>query len=166
MSTLFPIASFSSMDIDEANELLVLWNHRMGPICRPQFQPDIAHALYHGDRPVALTVTSQMITSHAAREASYLTRDNTIELSRLCACRPGLCRVALRLWREFVFSEMSHEFAMSYQDADIHSGNIYRFDGWQRIAFSPKGGRDRRSGAEGRNKWIWQWPPIKLISHS
>jgi hypothetical protein len=85
-----------------------------------------------------------------------LTRANTIELARLCAVRPGLCRVALRLWREFVFPRMGYEVAISYQDADLHNGNTYRFDGWTREAFSHSG-TDKRSGRKGRNKWIWVW---------
>ncbi len=44
----------------------------------------------------------------------------------------------------------------SYQDADMHSGNTYRFDGWTRIGFSSSG-TDIRSGRKGRRKWIWHW---------
>jgi hypothetical protein len=48
--------------------------------------------------------------------------------------------------------------AISYQDAALHSGNLYRFDGWQRRAFSHSG-TDTRSGRPGRDKWIWVYPP-------
>jgi hypothetical protein len=90
----------------------------------------------------------------------YMTRANTIELARLCASRSGLCRVALRLWREGVFPLFGVQYAMSYQDADLHSGNTYRFDGWRRVAFSSSG-TDQRSGRKGRRKWIWQWEKQK-----
>ena len=86
-----------------------------------------------------------------------MNRDNTIELSRLCASRGGLCRVALRLWREFVFPAMGYEFAVSYQDADLHNGNTYRFDGWERVGRA-RSGTDTRSGRPGRDKWVWVWP--------
>lgn len=86
----------------------------------------------------------------------HLTRENTCELSRLCAERPHLCRVALRLWREFVFPQLGYRYVISYQDADMHSGNTYRFDGWKRAGFSSSG-TDTRSGRRGRRKWIWVW---------
>jgi hypothetical protein len=159
LAGLFPVVTFDACDVAVANELLVAWGHKMGPIKRPQFVPDRAHVLYFGEQPVALTVMSQLITPRLGVGMEYMVRENTIELSRLCACRPGLCRVALRLWREFVFEPSTYEFAVSYQDADLHSGNTYRFDGWREVGYSPRGGPDKRTGRRGRNKKIWQWPP-------
>lgn len=130
---LFPAVSFGPFPLFEANSLLELWGHKMGPLKRGN-QGAWCHALIHEGRPVALTT------------ASYL--------SRLCAERSGLCRVALRLWREFVFPSLPFRYAMSYQDADLHSGNTYRFDGWRRVARS-RSGPDTRSGRPGRDKWIW-----------
>lgn len=158
MSSLFPIVSFDGISLPEANALLVQWEHKMGPCNRPSFKADIAHALYHGSEPVAVTITSQLISETMGAKLPYMTRQNTIELSRLCACRPGLCRVALRLWREFIFAEMPYCWAVSYQDADLHNGLTYRFDGWQHVGDSHSG-TDQRSGRAGRNKKIWQWPP-------
>jgi hypothetical protein len=90
-----------------------------------------------------------------------LTRRDAVELSRLCVARPDLCRVALRLWRSFVFSVLARErgyrWAVSYQDAALRSGNLYRFDGWVRIGRS-RSGVDPRTGRKGRNKAIWGWP--------
>jgi hypothetical protein len=68
----------------------------------------------------------------------------------------------LRMWRELVFPALPQAFAISYQDADLHNGNTYRFDGWLRLRFSRAGGIDRRSGKKGRNKWIWGWPANQL----
>lgn len=89
-----------------------------------------------------------------------LTRHDAIELSRLCAVRPDLCRVALRLWRFFVFSAIAAargcRWAVSYQDAVLHSGNLYRFDGWVTLGRS-RSGTDSRSGRRGRRKVIWGW---------
>ena len=114
------------------------------------------YALYENGRAVALTMAASLIRECVGGGADYMVRENTIELARLCAERPGLCRVALRLWREFVFPKMGYRYAMSYQDADLHNGNTYRFDGWKRVAFSHSG-TDTRSGRPGRSKWIWQW---------
>ncbi len=150
------IASFSPITIHEANEALVDWNHRMGPLHRGN-QGATCHGLWHGEELVAVTMVSTLITEDADYGGSFpVRRDNCCELSRLCAARPGLCRVALRLWREFVFPTLGYRYAISYQDADLHSGNTYRFDGWKRVAFS-RSGTDMRSGRKGRNKWIWVW---------
>ncbi len=73
------------------------------------------------------------------------------------------CRVALRLWREVVFPATCKQWALSYQDADAHTGNTYRFDGWHRVGYSHSG-TDTRSGRTGRNKWLWVWPspPVRI----
>lgn len=66
--------------------------------------------------------------------------------------------MALRLWREFVFPGLGVPIVISYQDADLHNGNTYRFDGWERIGYARAGGDDSRSGRKARNRWIWAWP--------
>lgn len=152
--SLFPAVTFDSFPLGEANDLLARWGHKMGPIHRGD-QRGWSHALRHEGRVVALTTASYLIAP-VVGNAPHLRRENTVELSRLCAERSGLCRVALRLWREFVFPSLGFEFAMSYQDADLHNGNTYRFDGWQRVARS-RSGTDTRSGRPGRDKWVWVW---------
>jgi hypothetical protein len=152
---LIPLISFEQIDLYSANECLVAWKHKMGPLQRGN-QSGLHYALMHEGRIVAVAMTSTLIRECVGGGLKHLTRENCCELSRLCAERAGLCRVALRLWREFVFPVTRYEFAISYQDADIHNGNTYRFDGWQRQAFSSSG-TDSRSGRKGRNKWIWVW---------
>lgn len=152
--TLFPLVTFEAISDDEANRCLVAWWHKMGPLNRPM-DSGAAFALMEDGSPLAVAIHSSLIRETVAT-APELNRENCIELSRLCASRPGLCRVALRLWREFVFPTLGYDFAISYQDADLHNGNTYRFDGWKRIGFSHSG-VDKRSGRKGRNKWIWKW---------
>ena len=154
--TLLPIITFDTIQLDVANECLIQWGHKMGPLHRGN-QGATCYALYHDGRPVAVTTASNLIAPRVGN-APHLLRENTVELSRLCAERSGLCRVAIRLWREFVFPTLPYQYAVSYQDADLHSGNTYRFDGWKRVSFS-RSGTDTRSGRPGRNKWCWQWPP-------
>jgi hypothetical protein len=161
MKGLFPIVSFDVISLPEANELLIRWEHKMGEFNRPNYGDALCHALYAEDVPVALTICSRLIPAQMGAGIEYLTRENTIELARLCACRPGLCRVALRLWREFVFPALPYEYAVSYQDTGLHTGNTYRFDGWQEVGRS-RSGTDKRSGRKGRNKKIWQYPPVLL----
>lgn len=152
---MFPLASFEEIDIASANKLLVEWGHKMGALERGN-EAGKHFALFHHEKPVAIAMTSTLIRECVGGGLKHLTRENCCELSRLCAARPGLCRVALSLWREFVFPQLGYEYAISYQDADLHNGNTYRFDGWKREAFSSSG-TDSRSGRKGRRKWIWVW---------
>jgi hypothetical protein len=151
---LLPFVTFDSCQLLEANYYLVLWGHKMGPVIRGN-QQGLCHALKLEGKPVAIVTTHTLIRETVGNLATC-TRANTVELSRLCADRPGLCRVVLRLWREFVFPNLGYQFAISYQDAALHSGNLYRFDGWTRAAFSHSG-VDTRSGRPGRDKWVWLW---------
>lgn len=152
-----------STTIEEANASLVAWGHRMGPMNRPDYGDLTAQGLYHDGTMVAVACTAGLVRA-AVGNCPWLTRANAIELARLCAVRPGLCRVALRLWREFTFPGIGREFAVSYQDADIHSGNVYRFDGWSRVAYNGGGSVDQRTGRVGRNKWVWVWPKPNLAA--
>lgn len=158
---LFPIAELTPLDLDVCNHLLVEWHHKMGPLKRP-IGTDRCYALLHNSEPVAVATTSTLIRE-AVGGAAELNRENCIELSRLCAVRSGLCRVMLRMWREFIFPASGYRYAVSYQDADLHNGNTYRFDGWKRVGFSHSG-NDPRSGRKGRDKWIWVWelPEVTL----
>ena len=153
------MVTFEPVQLAEANEMLAAWGHKMGPCVRGNAR-GWSHALIHEGKPVAVTITATLIRE-AVGNAPGLNRENTIELARLCASRSGLCRVAIRLWREFVFPVLGYDYAISYQDADLHNGNTYRFDGWQRISRS-RSGTDSRSGREGRDKWIWLYPPDPL----
>lgn len=154
---LIPLATFGAIDIDAANGCLREWGHKMGPINRPGMSKEWCHGLFQGSEIVAVTVAATLIQpAVGGGHGLPMTRDNTIELARLCAVRPGLCRVALRLWREFFLPDLRKPFAISYQDADLHSGQTYRFDGWKRIGFSHSG-TDQRTGRLGRDKWIWMW---------
>lgn len=155
MADLFPLVTFEEISLTRANDCLRAWGHKMGPLERGN-EAGLHYALCHSGEPVAVAMQSTLIREHVGGGQGHLTRENCCELSRLCAARPGLCRVALRLWREFVFSASGYRYAISYQDADLHNGLTYRFDGWTRAGFSSSG-TDQRSGRKGRRKWIWVW---------
>ena len=156
---LSPLISFDAITRDELNACLIAWDHKMGPLNRPSFREGRAHGLRHDGVLVAVTATEQMIPAATAG----LSRDDAFELARVCAARPDLCRVAVRLWREFVFPSISRSWGMpwaiSYQDAALHSGGLYRFDGWERIGYSSSGTDTRGEGParKGRRKVIWGW---------
>lgn len=164
---LFPLVSVVSIEMEAANELLVSWGHRIGPCLRPDFG-SWAHALLIEQQPVAVATTHTLVRERVGGGLSQLTRENAVELSRLCAT-PGssYCRPLLRLWREAIFPRIplasgALRWAISYQDAALHSGNLYRFDGWQRAGFGSSG-RDQRSGRRGRARWIWVWPRLNEL---
>lgn len=147
-----PIAHIEAIDRPTLNRALVSWGHQMGPWGRPEFGKPWLHGLYHNGHLVAVTAAAALIPA----EVCGLSRDQAIELGRLCAVRPDLCRAMLRLWREFVFPALGFAWVISYQDAVLHSGNTYRFDGWTRLGTSSSG-TDARSGKRGRRKVIWGW---------
>lgn len=159
---MFPIASLIPTSETEANDLLVAWGHRMGPLNRGNRAASHAHVLLAHNKPVAVALTSSLIRECVGGGLGHMTRANTVELSRLCAADSWACRVMLRLWRELVFPELGVQFAISYQDVDAHTGNTYRFDGWRRLGYSSSG-TDSRTGRRGRRKniWVWELPKRK-----
>jgi len=153
---MFPLADFVDVPLYEANQMLTSWAHKMGPLLRGNSGAQHCHALRVHGEPVAVACTSSLIREHVGGGLSHLTRENTIELSRVCAAAPWANRVIVRLWREIILPGTGYRYAISYQDAVLHSGNLYRFDGWTRAAYSSSG-TDSRTGRKGRQKWIWLW---------
>ncbi len=151
-----PIAHLAAIPLFEANDLLEKWGHKMGPLNRGNSGSLQVHALLAHGSPVAIATTSSLIRECVGGGLGHMNRSNSVELSRLCAAEPWACRVMLRLWRELVFPATGMRYAISYQDADLHTGNTYRFDGWKRAAYSSSG-PDTRSGRPGRKKWVWVW---------
>lgn len=146
-----PLVGFDSISTEELNDCLVAWGHKMGPLNRPMGAV-WAHGMRHNGELVAVIGTAALISETCAG----FSRREAVELARLCAVRRDLCRPALRLWREFLFPALGYDWAVSYQDEALHTGNVYRFDGWVPLARSCSG-PDRRSGRKGRNKTIWGW---------
>lgn len=161
-----PLAHVDAIDRSEANRLLVAWGHRMGPYTRPSHTIDAHHALFQNGESVAVAVSGETVGQVVGQTG--ITRGEVVELARLCAARPNLCRVMLRIWREMIFPAVAERhnrrMAISYQDRDLHNGNTYRFDGWVRIA-QCQSGDDRRSGRKGRKMAIWGWPPQECAAH-
>jgi hypothetical protein len=150
-----PLIAFEAIELRDLNRCLVAWDHKMGPWNRPTHRGWF-HGLLHNGRIVAVAAAGDLIRETCAG----LTRSEALELARMCAERPNLNRVALRLWREFVLPGLAARhgwsWAVSYQDAALHSGNLYRFDGWAKLGESSSG-TDKRSGRRCRRKVIWGW---------
>lgn len=156
-----PLVAFDAITIAEINRCLVAWDHKMGPLNRPDYGFARFHGLRHAGELVAVVAADQLIPP----KTCGLSRRQAFELTRLCACRPDLCRVVLRLWREFVFPALATawqmQWAISYQDRHLHQGDVYRFDGWLPIGETRSGTDKRAAGGKrkGRNKRVWGWHP-------
>lgn len=157
-----PLVSFDMISQAELNRCLVEWDHKMGPWQRPDYGSARFHGMRHNGELVAVLASDRLISE----EVAGLSREQAFELARVCAVREHLNRAALRLWREFVFPQICRErgtsWVISYQDAVIHSGNLYRFDGWVQLGKS-RSGTDARSGRKGRSKVIWGYQLRNLV---
>lgn len=156
-----PIAHLEQIDRRELNRCLTDWGHRMGPLSRPAFAIDSCHALFQHGEPVAITAASDTVREVVG--STGLRRDEVVELARLCAARRDLCRPMLRLWREMLLPAIAEAHgrwaAVSYQDEALHSGDIYRFDGWMLLGRAGRGGApDKRTGRIPRRMKVWGWP--------
>ena len=153
-----PLASFDLIDRDEANACLVRWAHQMGAINRPLFRDPIDFGLRRGRELIAVATADTLI-----RPTAQLERSNAFELSRLCAATSRATRLMLRLWTEIGYPEIVRAWgtpwAISYQNAVLHVGDLYRFDGWVKLAYST-GGRDPRAlfnTVTARRRVLWGW---------
>lgn len=145
------LVTLEPVPLRDAKRLLTQWFHQHGPISRP-VRTDAHLVRAHGE-PVAVLTTSELVCPPVAGE---FYRDDAIELSRLCCADPSWSRVALRLWRNTVFPMYRRRWAVSYQDTALHRGDLYRFDGWIRLA-DTRPGADRRTGRKPTPKVVWGW---------
>lgn len=159
-SLLTPIAHLEAIERRDLNRLLVAWGHRMGPYSRPSYAIEAHHALFQHGEPVAVVAAGETVREVVG--STGVRRDQAVELARLCAARRDLCRPMLRLWREMILPDLivahRRDVAVSYQDEALHSGDLYRFDGWLLLGKAGGGGRDGRTGRPGRKMRVWGWP--------
>ncbi|WP_434619258.1 hypothetical protein [Azospirillum sp. B2RO_4] len=160
-----PLVSFDPIDLGDLNQCLTDWGHKMGPWLRPSYGDDWFFGMRHNGQLVAVTASCALMTP---RCAAGLSRTEAFELGRVCAAAPDWCRAILRLWRMTVYPALcatrGYQWAISYQDAVLHRGDLYRHDGWVRLAFSRgASSTDPRTGRKGRDKWVWGWHPDPLV---
>lgn len=157
-----PLIGVYPVDIGKANEMLVAWGHKLGAVNRPFRQE--AYALELNGLMISIAVSAS-----AVNHAGGYRRNEIVELARLASCEPWANRVMLRLWRQIcapMWACWPVKAAISYSHNAMHTGNLYRFDGWRAIktdcGSSGGGGwsRKRCSGDVVNGKktlWVWDY---------
>lgn len=169
-----PIAGLTPISLPWANTLLDRWGHYLGPCERPfGFE---AWALEVESRAVAVAVSCSTVSEHISGEDSdgpvRFVRGELVELARLCADpdQRWATRPMLRLWREVAAPRWPYwpvTAAVAYSQNRRHAGDIYRWDGWTRIAdkcgSSGGGAWSRKRCATdavhgAKSLWLWRYP--------
>ncbi len=159
-----PVVGLYQIAVHRANELLAMWGHKLGPCGRP-FHSEAFAIEFHGD-PIAVAISASVVNG----PVGGLERDQVVELARLAARVRWANRVMLRLWRETcapAWPCWPVRAAVSYSHNAMHSGNLYRFDGWEKVredcGSSGGGGTWGRPRADGdavrgsKTLWLWRY---------
>lgn len=162
--SLFPLASFVQVDQWEADRALEQSEHYLGPCDRPFGKQSFG--LLVGGRLVSVAVSASTVSESCAGRH----RTEVVELARL-GTLPGhraWTRVALRCWREIAPEIWGGEYwpvkaCVSYSNETRHKGDVYRFDGWRKVAVMPgSGGGGTWTGKQPREDkavWLYELPP-------
>ena len=167
LASLLPMSltdGFVPCDLDEANDLLVRWGHNLGAVHRP-FRSESWAFLVDG-RPVSVAVSASVVSSTVAG----FRRGEVVELARLASAERWANRLMLRWWREVAAQRWECwpvRAAISYSQNARHSGDLYRFDGWEKVSDdcgSTGGGAWSRKRyatdavAGKKTLWVWRYP--------
>lgn len=158
-----PISGLYPVSVDDANRFLELVGHRLGPCNRP-FGQEAFGLEVDGDL-VAVAISASIVNGPVA---GY-DRGEVVELARLAASVPWANRIMLRLWRELCAPRWRYwpvRAAISYSHNGMHRGDLYRFDGWEKVrddAGSSGGGswsrkRYATEAVHGKKSlWVWRY---------
>lgn len=140
-----PIAAFDTVENGLADMKLMEWGHWLGGCNRPFGRQSFG--LFIGGDLLAVSVSASTVNARCGG----FERGEVCELARLCSHpdHRDLTRVMLRLWRKIAPQVWGDRFwpvkaLVSYSNAIRHTGDIYRFDGWKKVA-------DVRGGSAGVN---------------
>jgi hypothetical protein len=161
-----PMVSLTVIEPDEANGLFVAWGHRLGACNRPFTQ--MGYALLLDGEPISAAMSASTV---GATSGGY-PRQEVVELARLCS-RPHFAwstRVMIRLWRAVCaprWPDWPIIAAVSYQQNAHYTGNIYRFDGWEKVDGDCGASTQRNHGRPAyedapqtrgsKSLWIWKY---------
>jgi hypothetical protein len=156
--SLFPLACWDRLPDHEADAALLAWGHWLGACARPFGRQSFG--LWLAGDLVSVAVSASTVTA----TCGGYPRGEVVELARLCSHpdRRDLTRVALRLWRVTAPAEWTAAYwpiraLVSYANALRHKGDLYRFDGWQKVADVPGGvaGGGWQQGKRYERKSVW-----------
>ena len=132
---IFPLITFDLIPNEVADERLKEWGHWLGGCNRPFGRQSFGLSI-EGD---VLSVAVSASTVNAT--CGGVPRQECVELARLCSApaHRDLTRPALRLWRKIAPVAWTRKYwpvraLVSYSNAIRHKGDIYRFDGWKKVA--------------------------------
>jgi antitoxin VapB len=159
-----PMAGLYPLPVDEANRLIVdRWQHKLGAVNRPFRQE--AYALELRGATVAVATSGSIVNGPVAGYE----RNEVVELTRLAGER-WATRIMLRLWREVcapAWDCWPVLAAVSYSVNALHTGDLYRFDGWEKVredagATRPTAAWGKpgvsRGAADGyKTLWVWRY---------
>jgi len=171
-----PICGGYPIDVEEANRLLIEWNHKLGPVERP-FRQEAFGLEICGKGLIAVAVSGSIINgpisirNDEGEVVRSYDREEVVELTRLASNVKWANRIMIRAYRELLAPAWKCwpvKAVVSYSKNEMHSGNTYRFDGWAKIndncgarqAMLNRGKRrygndDPRAGS--KSLWIWEY---------
>lgn len=159
--SLMPLATFDFIDEHEANRACERWGHYLGACERPFRQQWFG--LFKDRELVSVAISASTV---GATCGGY-DRRRVVELARLVT-RPDArwaTRVCIRFWRELGAPQWGLwpvDAVVSYSDKTRHSGHIYKFDGWTKVADVPgSSGGGTWSGEKERTPkavWVYRMP--------
>ena len=159
-----PMVGLYPIEVFDANGLLSRWGHRLG-VCNRPFRQE-GYVLELQGRPISVSMSASIVSNTVAGYA----RQEVVECARLCSDPEysWATRIMLRLWREVcapAWACWPVKAAISYSHNGMHSGDLYRFDGWLKVserAGSSGGGhyscQRYATDAVHGSKTCWIWP--------
>jgi hypothetical protein len=135
---MFPVVQLRAVEPDEADCLLVKWEHPLGPLRRPFGREDWLREV--NGQPIALASSASIVGSCVRRfatgkpAADFIARKDCVELARLARHpdHPRALRAMLRDWTDHLaplWQDWPASWAVSYAMPG-HPGNVYHADGW------------------------------------
>lgn len=158
---MWPLLQLRPGDGGETDRLLVDWEHPLGACRRPFGSQE--WVLEVEQRPVALAVSASTVSATVrADDGREWSRGEIVELARIARAPEwaGMLRVMLRLWRMVCAPAWAQVYwplsnLVSYAMPGT-PGDIYRFDGWERLGKRKPGG--------GGGTWTSSRPEVNKIA--
>lgn len=161
---MFPLVRFDVIDHIIADAKLVEWQHWLGGCNRPFGRQSFG--LFIADDLVSVAVSASTVNAMCGGRS----RGTVVELARQASAPHGrqFTRVCVRLWRELAPLCWGAEYwpveaVVSYSNRNRHLGDIYRFDGWTKVA-DVRGGHAGvntgwtrpRQNYEAKSVWVYE----------